>query len=163
MFFIIGCIQTKCKGKGVAVVSFLSLFACPETGNMIYYGKIMRGYACVAGGGASLKQLQFFITAVWGFLTPSFALDGAKQFLIAAKGGAEAQGNSTPTEYVLWFLLAVGGCVLVFLLFDALFSRFALPKDGRRFLHFLLNFVLYAVLVPAGWFAVVFLVSVMGL
>lgn len=110
-----------------------------------------------------MKQLQFFITAVWGFLTPSFALDGAKQFLVAAKGGAETQGNSTPTEYVLWFLLAVGGCVLAFLLFDALYSRFVLPKDGRRFLHFLLNFVLYAVLVPAGWFAVVFLVSVMGL
>lgn len=123
----------------------------------------MRGYACAAGGGTSLKQLQYFITAVWGFLTPSFALDGAQQFLVAAKGGAEAQGNSTPTEYIFWFLLAVGGCVLAFLLFDALFSRFALPKDGRRFLHFLLNFVLYAILVPAGWFAVVFLVSVLGL
>ena len=110
-----------------------------------------------------MKQLQFFITAVWGFLTPSFALDGAQQFLVSAKSGAGAQGSSTPTEYVFWFLLAGGGCVLAFLLFDALFSRFALPKDGRRFLHFLLNFVLYSVLVPAGWFAVVFLVSVMGL
>ncbi len=110
-----------------------------------------------------MKQLQYFITAVWGFLTPSFALDGAKQFLVAAKSGAEAQGNSTPTEYVLWFLLAVGGCVLAFLLFNALFSRFALPKDGRRFLHFLLNFVFYALLVPVGWFAIVLLNSVLGL
>ena len=110
-----------------------------------------------------MKQLQLFITAVWGVLTPSFALDGAQQFLVSANSGAGAQGSSTPTEYVFWFLLAGGGCVLAFLLFDALFSRFALPKDGRRFLHFLLNFVLYAVLVPAGWFAVVFLVSVMGL
>lgn len=110
-----------------------------------------------------MKQLQYFITAVWGFLTPSFALDGAKQFLVAAKGGVQTHDNSTPTEYFFWFFLAVGGCVLAFLLFDALFSRFALPKDGRRFLHFLLNFVLYAILVPAGWFAVVFLVSVLGL
>ena len=110
-----------------------------------------------------MKQLQFFITAVWGFLTPSFALDGAKQFLIAAKGGAEAQGNSTPTEYVLWFLLAVGGCVLAFLLFDALFSAWALPKDGRRFLHFLLNLAFYVLLVPAGWLVLGLLVPVLGL
>ena len=110
-----------------------------------------------------MKQIQYFITAVLGFLTPSLAFDGAQQLVVMMGKGAEAQSNPTPTEYVLWFLLAVGGCVLVFLLFDALFSRFALPKDGRRFLHFLLNFVLYAVLVPAGWFAVVFLVSVLGL
>ena len=115
-----------------------------------------------AGGEMSLKQLQYFITAVWGFLTPSFALDGAQQILAAARGSAEAQGNPTPTEYVFWFLLAVGGCVLAFLLFDALYSAWALPKDGRRFLHFLLNLVLYAILVLAGWFAVVFLVSVLG-
>lgn len=110
-----------------------------------------------------MKQLQFFITAVWGFLTPSFALDGAQRFLVSAKSGAGAQGSSTPTEYVFWFLLAGGGCVLAFLLFNALFSRFALPKDGRRFLHFLLNFVFYTLLVPVGWFAIVMLDSVLGL
>ena len=126
---------------------------------MIYYGKII----CAAGGETSLKQLQFFITVVWGFLTPSFALDGAQQILVAVNGGAEAQGNSTQTEYVFWFFLVAGGCVLAFLLFDALFSAWALPKDGRRFLHFLLNLVLYVLLVPAGWFALDRLVLVLGL
>lgn len=111
----------------------------------------------------SLKQLQYFITAVLGFLTPSFALDGAQQILAVTKGGAEAQGHSTPTEYVGWFFVAAGGCVLAFLLFDALFSRFALAKEDRRFVHFLLNFVLYAALVPVGWFALGLLVSVLGL
>lgn len=111
----------------------------------------------------SLKQLQYFITAVLGFLTPSFALDGAQQILAVTKGGAEAQGHSTPTEYVGWFFVAAGGCVLAFLLFDALFSRFALSKEDRRLVHFLLNFVLYAALVPVGWFALGLLVSVLGL
>lgn len=110
-----------------------------------------------------MKQLQYMITAVWGFLTPSLALDGAKQILLATKGGAEAQGNATSTEYVGWLLLVAAGCVLIFLLFDALFSRFALPKESKRLLHFLLNFVLYALLVPVGWFALGFLVSVLGL
>ena len=161
MCFIIGVLWTKCKGQdviGADMESFL-LFPCTETGNMLYYGKIMRA----AGGETSLKQLQFFITAVWGFLTPSFALDGAQQILIVAKGGVDVQGNSTPTEYVFWFFLAAGGCVLAFLLFDALFSAWALPKDGRRFLHFLLNLVLYVLLVPAGWFALDRLVLVLGL
>jgi hypothetical protein len=110
-----------------------------------------------------LKQLQFFITAVWGFLTPSFALDGAQQILLSVNGGAEAQGNSAQTEYVFWFFLAAGGCVLAFLLFDALFSAWALPKDGRRFLHFLLNLAFYVLLVPAGWLVLGLLVPVLGL
>ena len=135
------------------------LFPCPETGNMIYYGMIMRA----AGGETSLKQLQLFITAVLGFLTPSFALDGAQQILVSMNGGAEAQGNSAQTEYVFWFFLAAGGCVLVFLLFDALFSAWALPKDGRRFLHFLLNLVFYVLLVPVGWIVLGLLVPVLGL
>ena len=115
------------------------------------------------GGEMSLKQLQYFLTAVLGFLTPSFALDGAQQILVAMKGGAEAQGNSTPTEYVVWFFVAAGGCVLAFLIFDALFSRFALSKEDKRFVHFLLNFVLYVLLVPVGWFALGWIVSVLGL
>ena len=110
-----------------------------------------------------MKQLQLFITAVWGFLTPSFALDGAQQILLSVNGGAEAQGNSAQTEYVFWFFLAAGGCVLAFLLFDALFSAWALPKDGRRFLHFLLNLALYVLLVPAGWLVLGLLVPVLGL
>ncbi len=110
-----------------------------------------------------MKQLQYFITAVWGFLTPSFALDGAQQVLAATQGGAGAQADSTPTQYVFLFLLTIGGIVLAFFLFDAIFSAWALPRDGRRFLHFVLNFVLYAALVPVGWFAVVFVVSVLGL
>ena len=126
---------------------------------MIYYGKIMR----TAGGETSLKQLQFFITVVWGFLTPSFALDGAQQILLSVNGGAEAQGNSAQTEYVFWFFLAAGGCVLAFLLFNALFSAWALPKEGRRFLHFLMNFVLYVLLVPVGWLALDLVVRVLGL
>ena len=109
-----------------------------------------------------MKQIQYFITAVWGFLTPSLAFDGAQQLLKVMNAGAAAQENPPPAEYVLLLVLAAGGCVFAFLLFDALFSRFALPQDGRRFLHFLLNFVLYVILVPAGWFVVVFLVSVMG-
>lgn len=110
-----------------------------------------------------LKQLQFFITVVWGFLTPSFALDGAQQILLSVNGGAEAQGNSAQTEYVFWFFLAAGGCVLAFLLFDALFSAWALPKEDRRFLHFLMNFVLYVLLVPVGWLALDLVVRVLGL
>ena len=110
-----------------------------------------------------MKQLQYFITAVWGILTPAFAFDGAQQLVTVMKNGAEAQGNPTPTEYVLLLVLAAGGCVFAFLLFDALFSAFALPKDGRRFGHFALNLVLYVLLVPVGWFAVTRLVSVLGL
>ena len=37
-----------------------------------------------------LKQLQLFVTAVWGILTPSLALDGAQQLLVRMGSGAEA-------------------------------------------------------------------------
>ena len=110
-----------------------------------------------------MKQIQYFITAVWGFLTPSLAFDGAWQIVAVMQDGAGAQGNPTPTEYVLFFVLAAGGCVLAFLLFDALFSACALPKESGRFRGFLLNVLLYIVLVPVGWFAVTRLVSVLGL
>ena len=98
-----------------------------------------------------MKQLQYFITAVWGFLTPSLAFDGARQ-LVSALG--EAQGNPAPMEYVLLLVLAAGGCVLAFLVFDALFSACALPKRGGRFRGFLMNLLLYAAFVPVGWLAV---------
>ena len=128
---------------------------------MIYYS-IIEDYKSGGGRGA-LKQIQYFITAVWGFLTPSLAFDGAQQLLNVMKAGAAAQENPTPAEYVLLLVLSAGGCVFAFLLFDALFSAFALPKDGRRFGHFALNLVLYVLLVPVGWFAVTRLVSVLGL
>ena len=100
---------------------------------------------------------------IWGFLTPVLALDGAQQALAALTAGKEGQGHSTPVEYVLLFLLIAGVCVLGFLAFDALFSAFALPKDGKRLRHFLLNLLLYIILVPTGWFAVILVVSVLGL
>ena len=110
-----------------------------------------------------MKKLQYFITVVWGFLTPVFALDGAQQTLAAMTAGKEGQGHSTPVEYILLFLLVAGVCVLGFLVFDALFSAFALPKDGKRLRHFILNLLLYIILVPTGWFAVILVVSVLGL
>ena len=110
-----------------------------------------------------MKKLQYFITIVWGFLTPVLALDGAQQALTAMTKGAEKQGHSTPVEYFLLFAAIAGVCVLGFLLFNALFSAFALPKDGKRFRHFLLNLLFYIILIPTGWLAVVFLVSVLGL
>ena len=110
-----------------------------------------------------MKKLQYFITVIWGFLTPVLALDGAQQVLTSIKENAEAQGHSTPVEYVLLFFLIAGVCVLGFLAFDAFFSAFALPRDGKRFRHFLLNLLLYMILVPVGWFAVIFVVSVLGL
>ncbi|MBO4852838.1 MAG: hypothetical protein J5477_04325, partial [Schwartzia sp.] len=69
-----------------------------------------------------MKKLQYFITIIWGFLTPVLALDGAQQALAALTAGKEGQGHSTPVEYVLLFLLIAGVCVLGFLAFDALFS-----------------------------------------
>ncbi|MBO4853337.1 MAG: hypothetical protein J5477_06875, partial [Schwartzia sp.] len=87
----------------------------------------------------------------------------AQQALAALTAGKEGQGHSTPVEYVLLFLLIAGVCVLGFLAFDALFSAFALPKDGKRLRHFLLNLLLYIILVPTGWFAVILVVSVLGL
>ncbi len=108
-----------------------------------------------------LKKLQYFITIIWGFLTPVLALDGAQQVLKLMKENAETQGHSTPVEYVLLFLLTAFVCVIGFLAFDALFSAFALPKDGKRLRHFLLNLLLYIILVPTGWFAVILVVSVL--
>ena len=110
-----------------------------------------------------MKQIQYFITAVWGFLTPSLAFDGAQQLRDVMIAGMEAQRQPTPTEYIVLFVLAAGGCVLAFLLFDVLFSAWVLPKDGRRFRRFLLNLLLYIVLVPVGWLAVTRLVSALGL
>ncbi len=110
-----------------------------------------------------MKKLQYFITIVWGFLTPVLALDGAQQTLAALTAGKEGQGHSTPVEYVLLFVAVAGVCVIGFLLFDALFSAFALPKDGKRLRHFFLNLLLYIILVPTGWLAVIFVVSVLGL
>ena len=110
-----------------------------------------------------LKKLQYFITIVWGFLTPVLALDGAQQALDALTKDVERRGHSTPVEYILLFLAIAGVCVLGFLLFNGLFSAFALPKDGKRLRHFVLNLVLYLVLIPLGWFAVWFVVSVLGL
>ena len=69
-----------------------------------------------------MKQIQYFITAVLGFLTPSLAFDGVQQLVVLMGKGAETQVNPTPTEYVLLFVLAAGGCVLAFLLFNAIFS-----------------------------------------
>lgn len=110
-----------------------------------------------------MKKLQYFITVVWGFLTPVLALDGAQQTLAAMTAGKEGQGHSTPVEYILLFLLVAGACVLGFLVFNALFSAFVLPKDGKRLRHFILNLLLYIILVPTGWFAVILVVSVLGL
>lgn len=110
-----------------------------------------------------MKKLQYFITVVWGFLTPVLALDGAQQTLAAMTAGKEGQGHSTPVEYILLFLVVAGVCVLGFLVFDALFSAFVLPKDGKRLRHFILNLLLYIILVPTGWFAVILVVSVLGL
>jgi hypothetical protein len=110
-----------------------------------------------------VKQLQYFITAVWGILTPAFAFDGAQQLVAVMKNGANAQGNPTPTEYVLLLVLSAGGCVLAFLLFNALFSAFALPKDKKRFLYFILNVLLYLLAVPLGWLAMTMLVPALGL
>lgn len=114
-----------------------------------------------AGGEKPLKQLQYFITAVWGFLTPSLAFDGAQQLVAALKQG-EAQGDPTPMEYMLLLVLAAGGCVLAFLFFDALFSAYALPKTSGRFRGFLMNLLLYVALVPVGWLAVTHFVSALG-
>lgn len=110
-----------------------------------------------------MKKLQYFITVVWGFLTPVLALDGAQQTLAAMTAGKEGHGHSTPVEYILLFLVVAGVCVLGFLVFDALFSAFVLPKDGKRLRHFILNLLLYIILVPTGWFAVILIVSVLGL
>ena len=110
-----------------------------------------------------MKKLQYFISIVWGFLTPVLALDGAQQALDAMTKDVERRGHSTPVEYILLFLAIAGVCVLGFLLFDALFSAYALPKDGKRFRHFVLNLLVYIVLVPVGWLMVVFVVSVLGL
>ena len=110
-----------------------------------------------------MKKLLYFITVVWGFLTPVLALDGAQQTLAVMTAGKEGQGHSTPVEYILLFLLVAGVCVLGFLVFDALFSAFVLPKDGKRLRHFILNLLLYIILVPTGWFAVILVVSVLGL
>lgn len=104
-----------------------------------------------------MKKLQYFITAVWGFLTPSLAFDGARQALAMAKGGEEARAQATPAEHVLFLLLAAFACVLAFLLYDALFSAFALPRHGKRFRHFILNVILFVLLVPLGWLAVTLL------
>lgn len=108
-----------------------------------------------------MKKLQYFITVLWGFLTPVLALDGAQQVLKSIKENAETQGHSTPVEYVFLFLLIAGACMLGFLAFNALFSAFALPKDGKRFRHFVLNLLFYILLVPTGWLAVVFVASVL--
>ena len=97
-----------------------------------------------------MKQLQFFVTAVWGILTPALALDGAQQALIRIRNGAEAEGQAALMEYGVFLAGIACACVLAFLLFDFFFSVFALPKDGRRFLQFVLNLLLYIVLVPAG-------------
>lgn len=110
-----------------------------------------------------MKQLQLFVTAVWGILTPSLALDGAQQLLVRMGSGAEAQGQSALMEYALYFAGIACACVLAFLLFNFLFSVFALPKDGKRFLRFVLNLLLYIVLVPAGWFLVAVAVPAIGL
>ena len=77
--------------------------------------------------------------------------------------GAEAQSNPTPTEYVLLFVLAAGVCVAAFLLFDAVFSAFLLPKNGKRFVYFILNVLLYVLALPLGWLAVTMFVPALGL
>lgn len=110
-----------------------------------------------------MKQIQYFITAVLGFLTPSLAFDGAQQLVVMMGKGAEAQSNPTPTEYVLLFVLAAGGCVAAFLLFDAVFSAFLLPKNGKRFVYFILNVLLYVLALPLGWLAVTMFVPALGL
>lgn len=110
-----------------------------------------------------LKQLQLFVTAVWGILTPALALDGAQQVLLRMGSGAEAQGQSALMEYGLYLAGIACACVLAFLLFNFLFSVFALPKDGRRFIRFVVNLLLYIALVPAGWFLVSVVVPAIGL
>ncbi len=49
------------------------------------------------------------------------------------------------------------------LLFDAVFSAFLLPKNGKRFVYFILNVLLYVLALPLGWLAVTMFVPALGL
>ena len=107
-----------------------------------------------------MKKLQYLLTTVWGLLTPAFAFDGAQSLLNYFGKGKDAAGASTPAEYFMFFLLVAACSVLAYILFDFFFSASLLPKDGKRFRHFLINLILYAVLIPVGWAILAFLSSV---
>ncbi len=110
-----------------------------------------------------MKRLQYFITVVWGFLTPALALDGAQQILLRLRGGGELANHAARAEFFACCLLAAGVCILAFLLFDFLFSKYGLPQDGKRLRHFVLNVFIYGLFVPVGWFAMTLVGSMLEL
>lgn len=93
-------------------------------------------------------KLSYLITIIWGLGTSLGAFAGAFSLLDSIADGPQI-GHATPVEFVLIACLIILLSTLIFLLWEFLYVRLVLKTGRLR--HFLLNFLLFVLLIPGGW------------
>lgn len=107
--------------------------------------------------------VYYYISLVWGLITPALAGVGAEYAMAALRPDASPPGRATPMEFLLLFAGAAFLCALLFLVFNIVFARFILPEGSPRTRHFLLNLLIYLLMCLGGWALGVCLAGWLGL